>query len=111
MVWGLLAMFNSSLSFMSVHFVVSYYIVYLCFGHFSDDNDECLAVRKVRSRDMIKCVILVFVCFFFVLLRWKILEKYYFLMRHSLERKMEGKWFEGVINGAKFLSREDLESS
>lgn len=50
-------------------------------------------------------------CFFFVLLRWKILEKYYFLMRHSLERKMEGKWFEGVINGAKFLSREDLESS
>ena len=41
--------------------------MYLCFQDFSDDYDKCLAVGKVGSRDMIKCVVL----FYFYLFFWR----------------------------------------
>ena len=45
--------------------------MYLCFQDFSDDYGKCLAVGKVRSRDMIKCVVLFYFIFF---LRDEIIE-------------------------------------
>lgn len=57
---GELEMFSSlpGGGFVSNHFVMSFCIVYLCFWHFSDDYDNCLAIEKVGHRNMIKQVIL-----------------------------------------------------